>query len=72
MTLRDSIYEPTAMERRAQVAEILGVGLLRVKQRGTLAANSDLPTNHSGKDSLDSSATRLESSPKSGLTVQDG
>ena len=72
MTHRDSIYEPTAMERRAQVAEILGVGLLRVTQRGTLATNSELTTHRSGKDSLDSSATRLESSPNSGLTVHDG
>lgn len=69
-----SSLEPTATERRGRVAEILAVGLVRLKRRGMLAVGRD--DDAANKTSLpisgDSPTSRLESSGESGLTVHDG
>lgn len=72
MSDRERTHESTAQERRAYIAEILGVGLLRVKQRGSLVGVLSASPDDSRAMPLDSSASRLESSAKSGLTVQNG
>ena len=68
-------YDPdelTPEERFQRIASILGAGLVRLSKRKRLLKDTEQQTEKSPPISGDSADDRLESSPESGLTVQDG
>lgn len=68
-------YDPdelTPEERFQRLASILGAGLVRLSKRKRLLKDSEQQSEKSLPISGDSADDRLESSPESGLTVQDG
>jgi hypothetical protein len=69
---QDQSLELSPTERRARIVNILAGGLVRLHRRGTLGFDGDAQSQNSSADSETSGNSRLESSAKSGLTVQNG
>ncbi len=69
---QDQSLELSATERRTRVVDILAGGLVRLQRRGTLGFDGIAASQDSSADSERTGNSRLESSAKSGLTVQNG
>ncbi|WP_149495362.1 hypothetical protein [Roseiconus lacunae] len=66
------IDQNTANQHQRRVVEILGIALARLNGRGGLSKSTGLDGIQPSEISGDSSASRLESSRDSGLTVHNG
>ncbi|WP_436717435.1 hypothetical protein U8335_11280 [Roseiconus lacunae] len=66
------INQNTADQHQRRVVEILGIALARLNGRGGLSKSTEPDGTQPSETSGDSSASRLESSRDSGLTVHNG
>ncbi|MCC9654670.1 hypothetical protein [Rhodopirellula halodulae] len=70
--IEQPIDQNTADQHQRRVVELLGIALARLNGRGGLSKTTEQDGTEPSETSGDSAASRLESSPDSGLTVHNG